>query len=55
MNPVQPSKIDSLLSEHYTAMATRWNVRSQAHIFRRNGFLLLRDVVPDSVRAEVLQ
>jgi L-lysine 4-chlorinase len=53
MSSFTASELESLLSCHYAVTVPHGNVRMQEHRFARNGFLLLRDVVPDSIRGAV--
>lgn len=47
------AEVDSLLSAHYAVATPTWNARMRQHLFVRNGFIMLRDVVPDDLRAAV--
>jgi len=50
---IAPVKIDTLLRDHYIDTRTRRGAWLQAQRFRRDGFLMLREIVPDCVRAAV--
>jgi len=53
MSSIMLAEVDSLLSDHYSAAVPTWNARMREHIFARNGFIIVRDVVPDSIRTAV--
>jgi len=53
MNQIMPAEVESLLSAHYSVATQTWDARMREHQFARNGFIILRDVVPDSIRAAV--
>jgi hypothetical protein len=53
MTSIKSADIESLLSSHYAVAVPTWNIRMRENTLARNGFLMLRDVVPDSIRAAV--
>src|SRR4051794_1884370 len=53
MRPTMISDVEPLLSSYYAAASSGWNNRLREHLFARTGFIVLRDVVPDSIRGAV--